>query len=199
MRYCRNVARGIISAVREKRIDMLIMGWHGQHRSAPYTLGSTVDPILEQAPCNVVMLKNCGENRKFKKVLVPIAGGPNSALAMEVADIIADPGEGSLTIFNCLTPARKFDLAGFVKKHRNRCHIPPERLHVEAVFADDVEKAIIEKAQGYDVVVLGSGLEGRMRLLAYEPIPEHIARCSDIPLVMVRATAGIRGWLRRYF
>jgi len=201
LRYCRNVARGIVSAVREKRIDMLIMGWHGQYRPAhytPYTLGSTVDPILEQAPCNIVMLKNCGENKKFKKILVPIAGGPNSALAMEVADMIADPEEGNLTIFTCLTPGRKFDLASFVQKHRSRCNIPQDRLHIEAVFSDDVEKAIIEGARGYDAIVMGTGLEGRMRRLAYEPIPERIARYCSIPLVMVRATAGIRGWLLRY-
>ena len=29
-RYCRNIARGIISAIKEKNIDMLIVGWHGQ-------------------------------------------------------------------------------------------------------------------------------------------------------------------------
>ena len=94
LRYCRNAARGIISAVHEKRINMLVMGWHGRYRSVQYSLGSTVDPILEQAPCNIVMMKNCGENRKFKRILVPIAGGPNSAFAMEVAGIIADPDEG---------------------------------------------------------------------------------------------------------
>ena len=29
-RYCRNIARGITSAVREKKIGLLIMGWHGE-------------------------------------------------------------------------------------------------------------------------------------------------------------------------
>ena len=177
---------------------MLVMGWHGRYRSVQYSLGSTVDPILEQAPCDIVMMKNCGENKKFKKVLVPIAGGPNSAFAMEVASMIADPDEGNLTIFTCLSPKRKFDLAGFVNTHLGRCLIPSDRMHIEAVFADNVEEAILEAAKAYDLIVLGTSLESQMRRLTREPIPERIARRSDMPLIMVRATTGIRRWLRRY-
>jgi amino acid transporter len=29
IRYCRNVARGIVSAIREKKTKMLVLGWHG--------------------------------------------------------------------------------------------------------------------------------------------------------------------------
>jgi len=60
IRYCRNVARGIVSAVREKRIDLLIMGWHGRARSRGFNLGSTLDPVIERVPCNVLILKECG-------------------------------------------------------------------------------------------------------------------------------------------
>ena len=94
LRYCRNVARGIISAVREKKIDMLIMGWHGRTRSFAFNLGSTLDPVIERSPCNVVILKDCGGNRIFKRVLVPLAGGPNGAMSLEIASILADPDEG---------------------------------------------------------------------------------------------------------
>jgi nucleotide-binding universal stress UspA family protein len=90
LRYCRNIARGIVSAVRQKKVNMLIMGWHGRTSAQTFTLGSTVDPIIERAPCNVVLLKECGGNRQFNRVLVPLAGGPNGALALEVASILAD-------------------------------------------------------------------------------------------------------------
>ena len=151
------------------------------------------------APCNIVMMKNCGENRKFKRILVPIAGGPNSAFAMEVAGIIVDPDEGDLTIFTCLSHKRKFDLAGFVQKNIGRCSIPSDRMHIKAVFADDVETTIVEEAKAYDLIVLGTSLESRMQRFTREPIPERIARRCDMPLIMVRAATGIRGWFRRYF
>jgi len=72
--HCRNIARGIVSSVRGKKADMLIMGWHGKWRTHLFNLGSTVDPVVERSPCNVVILKDVGTN-KFKRILVPLAGG----------------------------------------------------------------------------------------------------------------------------
>ncbi|MCK4337657.1 MAG: amino acid permease, partial [Candidatus Aminicenantes bacterium] len=98
IRYCRNIARGILSAIREKKTDMIIMGWHGKPRRHAFILGSTVDYIIERANCNVVILKECG-NREFKKILVPIAGGPNSLFALEIASILAEKDDSKITAF----------------------------------------------------------------------------------------------------
>jgi APA family basic amino acid/polyamine antiporter len=43
MRYCRNIARGIISAAAQRKADLLIMGWQGYRRKG-FSLGSTIDP-----------------------------------------------------------------------------------------------------------------------------------------------------------
>ena len=99
VRYCRNIARGIVYAVREKKIDMLIMGWHGRPRAHTFSLGSTIDPIVERVPCNVVVLKDCGD-RQFNRVLVPLGGGPNGALALELAAILADKEESEIVVLN---------------------------------------------------------------------------------------------------
>ena len=90
IRYCRSVARGIVSAVRQKKTNLLIMGWHGRTTDHAFTLGSTVDPVIERVPCNVAVLKDCGGQAKYQRVLVPLAGGPNGALALEIASILAD-------------------------------------------------------------------------------------------------------------
>lgn len=49
IRYCRNFARGIVSALREKKTHMLIMGWHGPtgrrvSNSAPPWIPSSNEP-----------------------------------------------------------------------------------------------------------------------------------------------------------
>ena len=93
IRYCRNVARGIVSAVREKRTDLLIMGWHGASRSRGFALGSTVDPVIEKVPCNVAILKNCGD-QKFKRVLVPVAGGAEQRLRVGGGEHACGPRRG---------------------------------------------------------------------------------------------------------
>ena len=198
LRYCRNLARGIVSAIRQKRVNMLIMGWHGRHRADGFHIGSTVDPILETAPCHVVMFKNCGGNRKYKKILVPLAGGPNGALALEMAGILADPDDGEITAMTVGSGDRKFDLAGFVEQHSSRINLPPERVLCKTVAGKDVVKTILTQAEDYDMVVIGNTNESVLRQMTHTPIPETVARNCDKPLVTCRAAAGLRSWIRRY-
>ncbi len=197
LRYCRNCARGIVSAIRQKRVNMLIMGWHGLHVQG-FHLGSTVDPVLETAPCDVVMLKNCGGNKRYKKILVPLAGGPNSAMALEMAGILADPDEGEVTAFTVASRQGKFDLAGFVAQHRSRISLPDERVHCKTVSGHDVVEAILNHAENFDMVVLGNTNETNLSKVTHTPIPETIAHYCEKPVVMCRAASGLQSWLRRF-
>ena len=196
IRYCRNVARGIVSAAREKRTNMLILGWHGKMGRFPFRLGSTIDPIIENAPCNVVILKDCRE-RSYKRVLVPVAGGPNSAFALEIASILADEEEGQVVVFT-VAGRRGFDVGKLLADNLERLHLPPERVQAKVVAAPDVAAAILAEAEHHDLVVLGCTQESFLRKLAREPIPELVASRTDKPVVMVKAGTGIRSWVKRW-
>jgi nucleotide-binding universal stress UspA family protein len=199
LRYCRNAARGIVSAVRERRANMLIMGWHGRRPRSGFLLGSTVDPIVETAPCDLIMLKDCGGNQNYRNVLVPLAGGPNSALALEMAGILADPDEGEITAYTVASPRHPFDIEAFVAQHRDRIALPDERIHCEVGRGKDVVRAILYQSEQHDLLVLGGTGDSALRKMTHVPIPETIARRCDTPLVMCRAATGLRSWLKRYF
>ncbi|MFW5841419.1 MAG: amino acid permease, partial [Planctomycetota bacterium] len=200
MRYCRSISRGIISACREKRASMLIMGWHGRPNSGYFHMGSTIDPILERAPSDVVILKDTGGNQTFKRVLVPLAGGPNSALALEVASILADSEQGQVTCFHIVGGGRgqKFDVNEFLTENESRLHIPAERLEVKVVPRRPVVQAILCESEDYDLVVLGSTRDSMLRKMTHTPVPETIARECTKPIAMVRSGSGVRSWIRRW-
>jgi len=198
VRYCRNPARGIVSAVREKKINMLIMGWHGRTRAREFFLGSTVDPVVERCPCNVVIMKDCGGNRTFKRILVPVAGGPNAALALEVAGILADPDEGRIVAFT-VDGRRRFQLEAFVKANMLRIALPPQRVERKTAQARSVRDAILAEAEeGYDLVVLGATGRPRLAVLAHDTVPETVAHRCPTPLVMVKASGRIQSWIKRW-
>ncbi len=197
IRYCRNIARGIVSAVREKKTNMLIMGWHGPTRTYGFSLGSTVDPIIERSPCNVVILKGkC--NQKFKRVLVPLAGGPNGAFSLEIASILAEKEEGAITAFSVIGSKAKFDIVGFVAEHQERLDIAAEKISVKAVNAANVVNAILEEAEDYDLVVVGCTRKPLLYQLTRESVPEELARRCTKPLIMVNAATGIQSWIKRW-
>jgi len=198
LRYCRNPARGIVSAVREKRINMLIMGWHGRHGARPFLLGSTVDPVIERCPCDVVILKDCGGNKTFKRILVPVAGGPNAALALEVASILADPQDGQIVAFT-VDGHKKFELDAFVQASADRMQLAADRVETRTVRARSATQAILEEAaQGYDLVVLGATGRPRLAQIATDSVPETVAHRCPTPLVMVKASGRIQSWIKRW-
>ncbi len=198
IRYCRNVARGIVSAIREKKIDMLIMGWHGHHRTYGFKLGSTVDPIIERSPCNVVIMKNCW-NANFKHILVPVIGGPNGAFALEVASILADKDEGKICAYTVHNDKSKFNIENFVEAHKDKVSLPLDRITIKAVIAPAPVEAILNEAKDYDLIVLGCTRDPLIYQIVRESIPDIVARKCNKPLVMVKASGGIRSWIKRWF
>ncbi len=205
IRYCRAIARGIVSAVREKRIDMLILGWHGRRKSRLFRLGSTVDPVIERVPCDVVVLKGCGGNQTFRRVLVPVAGGPNGEFALDVADILAESDDEDapveitlLTVAGARRRTPGFDLDGFVQ---SRIQARPElagRVWGKTVWSDNVVEAILEQAAEYDLVVLGCTNQPVLSQVGRDTVPETVACRCEKPLVMVKAGRGLRSWVKRW-
>ena len=203
LRYCRNIARGIISAVREKKTNMLIMGWHGGGEHRTFSIGSTIDPVIERTPCDVVILKDCGGNRRFKRVLVPLAGGPDGAMALEIAGILADEEDGEIVAFTVTDEpagkkAARFDVDAFVQANLERMVLPPHRISTRTAASDNVVEAIIAEATEYDLVVIGCTREPLLFQFARESIPETVARLCTNSLVMVKAGVGLRSWLKRW-
>jgi nucleotide-binding universal stress UspA family protein len=203
IRYCRNVARGIVSAVRKKNVELLIMGWQGMTTSRKFRLGSTVDPVVERVPCNVVIFRNCG-NQKYRRILVPVAGGPNSAFALEIAGILAAKNDGEIVVFTVAVPGVgvKFDLDQFLEENTERIALGRERVTTKAVASRKVVSAILaeieDEAQAYDLVVMGCTREPIIRRMTGRPVPETVAGMCRKPLVMVNASGGIRSWVKRW-
>jgi len=198
LRYCRSVARGIISAVREKKANMLVLGWHGRHRTRLFDVGSTVDPVIERSPCDVAIFKDCGGNPTFGRVLVPLAGGANAALALEVASMLATPQTGHVVAFNVQRGRNNFDVDQFIEQHQRRLHIAGSQVTAKTVSATNVVDAILRESESYDLVIIGCTREPLLFQVASSAVPETIARLCSKPLVMVRASGGIRSWLHRW-
>lgn len=198
IRYCRNIARGIVSAIRQKKTQMLVLGWHGKPSKGIFNIGATVDPIIEQTPCDVVVMKNCGGNKTFDTILVPVAGGPNSAYALEIALIMADSDETTVTAFTIETGGRTFDIDQFLDIQAERLKIPRNRFEAKSVKAKSTVMAILKESAKHDLMVLGTTNKPMIVQMARQSLPEKIAcRCKK-PLIMVKKGQGVRSWIKRW-
>ncbi|MBS3762081.1 MAG: amino acid permease [Planctomycetes bacterium] len=198
IRYCRNIARGIVSAIREHRTDLVLMGWQGNHHTHLFKLGSTVDPLLERAPCDVVLLKGCTGNQRFRRVLVPVAGGPNAALAMEVAAIMCDPEDAELVALNVETGDSSFRAEGFIEANLPRIEMPSDSVHALTIQSTNIAETILEKAEEFDLVVMGWTRRSHLYQLYRGSVSLTVGRRCETPLALVRASGGLRSWISRW-
>jgi len=196
IRYCRNVARGIISAAREKRINMIIMGWKGKTTRKDYIFGSTIDPVIQKAPSNVLVFKNCSETL-YKKILVPISGGPNSRLALEVAGIMCDPEGGYIVPLNVSPPGSEIlDIEQFIAKECDPV-VGQKVLEPRYKISRQISDAILAEVEDFDLVVIGASNDQALAQLIRSTIPEEVADRCDKSMVMVKATEGFETLVKR--
>ncbi|QSH40333.1 amino acid permease [Lentisphaerota bacterium ZTH] len=195
LRYCRNIARGILSALREKKINMLIMGWHGRRNNGLFSVGSTVDPLLESSPCDVIIMKNCCDC-EYENILVPVAGGPNSRLAFETALTLASK-KTRITLFSVVN-GRSFDPSTLLTIDTRLYGVKPQNVAAKSVPGHDVKQAILDEAENCDMMVIGASRKPMLSHVFHGTLPEEVAEACDKSLIMVSATRGLRSWIRRW-
>lgn len=197
MRYCRNFARGIISAAAERKADLLIMGWQGYRRRG-FSLGSTVDPVLEQAVCNVAVFKDC-QQQKYMNVLVPYAGGPNATFALEMASIMVEQDGGRVVVFNVAPPGKPTqDIDAFLEETVPHLNVPRSLFEPKYTVARDLLKTLLGEADHHDLVIIGATRDPLFRQRVMGSLPEEFARHCKRPLVMVKAKHTIKSLIKRW-
>ncbi len=197
IRYCRNFARGIISAAAERKADLLIMGWQG-HRRGGFSLGSTVDPILERATCNIAVFKDCRQH-KYMNVLVPYAGGPNAIFSLETASIMVDKDEGRVVVLHVAPPGKPTqDIDAFLDETVPQLNVSRSLFEPKYVIARDRFKILCEEAEQHDLVVIGATRDPVFRQRVMGSLPEELARCCKKPLIMVKAKHPIKSFIKRW-
>ena len=197
MRYCRNAARGIISAAEERKADLLIMGWQG-HRRGGFSLGSTVDPILERATCNVAVFKDC-DQENYRNVLVPYAGGPNAAFALETASVMVGQDQGRAVIFHVAMPGKPtLDVDAFLDETVPNLNLSSSHFEAKYAISHDRLKTLFDESSHYDLVVIGATRDPLFRQRVMGSLPEEFARHCKSPLVMVKAKHPIKSIIKRW-
>lgn len=124
------------------------------------------DRIAVQADCDVVVTNGKHGYEKVPSILVPIAGGPHSGLAADVARSVAEDCGAWIDVLHVVdgdAPADGRELAEEYVDAASRRIGRPETTTTWVLEADDTAEAIIEQSRYYGLTVLGAPTTGRLR------------------------------------
>ncbi|NEP17976.1 MAG: CBS domain-containing protein [Leptolyngbya sp. SIO4C1] len=190
IRVAHNVAQALLEVVKVRHGNLLLIGWQQPSLSSGRVFGSVVDTMIRQAPCHVIVAR-LGKSLRFKRWLLPIAGGPNSEQAIMLLPALLTLGPSpavSLCHICGVGQRRPPFLAPIAAQLRRRLRQPVETI---VAISDDPAQAIarLSQQQRSDVILLGASREGLLAQMIKGNLPRRVAQESDCTLLLVRQAA----------
>ncbi len=188
------LGRIVSSAVRQTALenasDLIVMGWPGYTNTAGKLFGSVIDPIVDNPPTDVVVVRH-RQRRPLRKILVPIVAEINSRRAVKLAVSMARSGEegpAQVTLLHIMPlNARNGDLVR--AQHAINVileDIQYDRLETRIIEGADTVDAIIEESEGFDLIVVPASDEPLFKNLLVGTRSERIARRASVTVMMVK-------------
>jgi nucleotide-binding universal stress UspA family protein len=202
IRLGRNVSHAIRQTAIENASDIIVLGWPGFTKSSGKLFGSVADPIVDNPPTDVIVVRH-RRWRPLKRVLVPVTGGRNSRRAVRIAVNMASaekPEPATVTILHVLPSG--VDEVGRIRAERavaESMHgvdgVPIETMYVEG---DDPVESILSSAKGFDLIVIGATEEPVFTNFLVGTLPERVARGAEVTVMMVkRRSSPIHSFVRK--
>jgi nucleotide-binding universal stress UspA family protein len=205
IRLGRNVSSSIRQTAEENASALMVLGWPGYTRSSGRLFGSVADPLVDNPPTDVVVVRY-REWRPLKRILVPVSGGLNSRRAVRLAVSMAraeQPEAAAITIMHVLPGGSRE--AAHVRGGRaieesmdGIAGLEEIQIDTRIVEGEDAVDTILEQSKGYDLIVLGASEEPVFRNFLVGTGPERVARGAEMTVMMVkRRSSPIHSLMRK--
>ncbi|MEJ2732092.1 MAG: DUF389 domain-containing protein [Anaerolineae bacterium] len=199
----------ILDVAQDDPADLILLAWSGERGRGRYLIGPILDPVVQHAPCNVAVLR--AEGRKtslvdsaedIERVLIPTAGGPNAALATDLALALSPTTE--VTVLYVARESQGRVALSLAQQNLNEILEPwrgEPRVQGKIVQSSSPVRGILSEAAGdYDLVMVGASHESYLDRMLFGNIPQRVAASSPSPSLVVKrhARGMVMGtWLRR--
>ncbi|HIK46793.1 MAG TPA: CBS domain-containing protein, partial [Leptolyngbyaceae cyanobacterium M65_K2018_010] len=190
VRAAHEVGRTLLEIIRDRHIDLVLMGWHHPSLTPGRVISGVVDTLIRQAPCQVAVVRP-GRNLTFNHWLIPTAGGPNAQSAQKLLPglmtlgtaphiqlcTVCHPDQGQ-----CLTPQH---LSAMAEDLQDMLRRP---VQTQVLTHTSVAEAIVELALQChsDAILLGASRENLLNQVLKGNVPLEVALQTDITVILLR-------------
>lgn len=183
-----DVSDTILAAVDESDADGLLIGWQEQSRPSDIVLGTTVDPVVRRAPCDVFVERVGTTANGVNTILLPTDGGPHMEPATDLAGAAARANDATVTVVSYVPPS-----ATDAERESARANVDAVKSRLGDIPVDgDVREtstvgdAIVKAAADRDLVVMGATRERRFRRSVIGSVAEAVGQRATPPIVIAK-------------
>lgn len=208
IRLGRDVPDTIRKTIRENATDLLLLGWPGYTTSKENLYGQVIDPLVDDPPCDIAVVRY-REEKPIRSILVPIAGGVNSRLAVQTAiqvGLSAENGPAKVTLLQVIPKgARVSDRVRGeqIINDASRGFDYP-KLSTLMIEGENVVNSILSAAEGMDgeepcdLIVIGATQEPLFKNLLVGNVVSQITKKATMSVIMVKTRSSrLHSFLRQ--
>ena len=195
VRVSRQVWHGIADAAREENADLLLLTWKGSTTTPNAIFGTTIDEIAKDPPCDVALVKLHSPG-SYRRILLPVRGGPHAALALRLAVGLAERHDATVTALRVLPPGLTLGEVEREKEHFQRflASTPSHRVEASFKVSGSVAQAILDEVCNHQVVVMGaSAAPSPAEPYLFGSIAERVVREADRQVIVVKTKERAEG------
>ena len=159
--------------------------------------------VSKNPPCDLAMVR-FRQREELREILVPVGGGPNSSMALELAVMQAreySRENGFQPHITALYVVRGDDRRLVELGNRILAKaIAPFDYPIEprVVPAPSILEGILRQTEESNLVVIGASEEGFFEQLLFGAMPERVAReCSKTVMIVKRYQGPVKSWIHR--
>lgn len=175
----------IDDAASEHHIDLVVLD--ADMFSDDFGLGrSDIRRIARRASCDVLVMSGLNPADTLRTILVPIAEGPHSSLAVSVAKAIASADKSWVDVFHVISPeASESEQSEAERLLENAARkIGSDRADRWLLEADDAASAIIEQSEHYSLTVMGTPERNRLRRFFFGSKTDSVVTEASVPVIV---------------
>jgi chloride channel protein, CIC family len=195
----RSIDGAILETIRERHINLLIMGWTGETPTTGGIFGEVVDHLVHHAPCTMMLVKPGNETSypfdgdRPTTWVIPTAGGPNAGRAIELLPALLArstlPDSPELWLCTIYSPGELLpdlsSLEAIAETLANQILQPIIPLPVRSTSVSEAVIHLVE-SENCSLVLLGASRESLVDRFLHGNIPSTIARSVDCTVILVR-------------
>ena len=179
------IAETIIDEVKDENINLLVLGWRG-YRTRGRMMGTNIDYIAQNAPCDVVVFRTKGFER-LKKILVLSGVEWHVSYATGYAILLAKKYGAEITILSVISHESKLKEAKkYSAKLEALCQTHDVPFTTKVIKTKALVSGVVDEAKKCDLLVMGASAQWRLKKYVFGYIQDRIARKVDCPALMLR-------------
>jgi len=201
IRIGHHAADAILNTIEQHGSDAVLMGWSGTPRRRDIVLGSTVDTVVQDASCDVLVERfNEEATGEVDSILFPTAGGPHADLAGEVAEAIASAEGATVKVVHVVDPDATASERRYAEDMVAAATSLIESVPVETAVleGEDVTGAIVAETAEHDLTIIGATQEGLLQELVFGSVPVRVGQRAENTVIMTKRNLGVVSRLGRW-